>query len=208
MKHRFVLSYSYELPVFKGNRWLGGWSTSGIVSLQSGVPFSVFSTSSNNDANKNGTTNDRLAYNGTGSITSVLTGASPAAGFFDTTKFGRLRAVNQSVLPFDTVCPTSMNDGLWCEGPGTGQTGRNALTGPDYQNIDISFAKKFRITESTALQFQANFFNLLNRANFAVPVGNFANCAPDPVTTSVYGELRAIDCNDWQSASYSACATV
>jgi hypothetical protein len=39
----------------------------------------------------------------------------------------------------------------------------------------MSIAKKFKITERTALQFQANFFNLLNRANFAVPVGNLAS---------------------------------
>ncbi|MBI3477792.1 MAG: TonB-dependent receptor [Acidobacteria bacterium] len=176
VKHRFVLSYSYELPIFKGNRWLSGWSTSAIVSLQSGVPFSLFSTNSSNDANKNGTSNDRLAYNGTGSITSVLTGASPAAGYFDTTKFGRLRGINQSFVPgVDLQCPASVNDGLWCEGPGTGQTGRNTLYGPNFQNIDMSFAKKFKITERTALQFQANFFNLLNRANFAVPVGNITS---------------------------------
>jgi hypothetical protein len=175
VKHRFVLSYSYDLPIFKGNRWLGGWSTSGIVSLQTGVPFSLFSTSSSNDANKNGTSNDRLAYTGSGDISSVLTGASPAAGYFDTTKFGRLRAVNQSVNPGDAQCPLSMNDGLWCEGPGSGQTGRNTLYGPSYQNIDISFAKKFKFTEKSALQFQANFFNLFNRANFAVPVGNFTS---------------------------------
>ncbi|HYU46461.1 MAG TPA: TonB-dependent receptor [Terriglobales bacterium] len=194
VKHRFVLSYSYDLPIFKGNRWLGGWSTSGIVSLQSGVPFSLASTSSTNDANKNGTSNDRLAYTGTAPITSVLTGASPAAGFFDTSKFGRIRAVSQSTLPFDVQCPASVNDGLWCEGPAVGQTARNTLTGPNYQNIDFSIAKKFRITESTSLQFQANFFNLFNRANFAIPSGNFANCLPDSVTfacTGTFGKSTA-----------------
>jgi outer membrane receptor protein involved in Fe transport len=188
VKHRFVLSYSYDLPVFRGNRWLGGWSTSGIVSLQSGVPFSVFSTSATNDANKNGTSNDRLAYNGSGSITSVLTGASPAAGFFDPSKFGRLRAVNQSFHPgIDVQCPATVNDGLWCEGAAAGQTARGTLYGPNYQNIDFSIAKKFKITERANLQFQANFFNLLNRANFAVPVGNYANCGLDPDTLQCTG---------------------
>ncbi len=39
IKHRFVVSYSYDLPFLKANRWLGGWSVSGIVTAQSGVPF-------------------------------------------------------------------------------------------------------------------------------------------------------------------------
>jgi hypothetical protein len=177
VKHRFNLSYSYDLPIFRGNRWLGGWSTSAIVSLQSGVPFSLYSNSTSNDANKNGTGNDRLAYVGTGSITSVLTGQSPAKGYFDTSKFGRIRSVTQSLNPtfHDIHCPLSMNSGLWCEGPGSGQTNRNTLTGPGYQDVDISIAKKFRISERAALQFQANFFNLLNRANFAIPQGNITS---------------------------------
>jgi len=194
VKHRFVLSYNYDLPIFRGNRWLGGWSTSGIVSLQSGVPFSLYSSSTSNDANKNGTGNDRLAYTGSAPITSVLTGQSPAKGFFNTAEFGRIRSVTQSVLPFDVQCPLSMNNGLWCEGPGARQTGRNTLTGPNYQDIDFSVAKRFKISERAAFQFQANFFNLFNRANFAIPVGNFANCSPDPVTfacTGTFGKSTA-----------------
>ena len=38
--------------------------------------------------------------------------------------------------------------------------------------MDFGVAKRFKITESTAIQFQANFFNLFNRANFAVPDNN------------------------------------
>ena len=172
--HRFVLDYNYELPIFKGNRWLGGWSTSGIISAQSGVPFSLYSSSSSNDANKNGTNNDRLAYTGSGPITSVLTGNGPADGYFDTSKFGRIRSVTQSVAPGDVQCPLSVNSGLWCEGSVVGQTSRNTLVGPGYTSIDFGIAKKFKITESSGLQFQANFFNLFNHPNFAIPTGNFA----------------------------------
>jgi len=175
VKHRFVLSGSYELPFMKTNRWLGGWSLSSIVTLQGGVPFSLYSSSRSNDANKNGTGNDRLAYIGTGAITNVLTGASPANGYFNPTAFGRIRAVGQSTIPGDTVCPLSVNNGLWCQGAVVHQTRRGTLTGPNYQNIDLSVAKRFKITESTGLQFQANFFNLFNRANFSIPDGNFVD---------------------------------
>jgi hypothetical protein len=168
VRHRFVLSYNYELPFFKNNRWLGGWSTSGIVSLQSGVPFSVINFAV--DSNANGTFNDRLAYIGPGQITHALTGGSPAGhndgtgGFFDPTLFASLNG--------DIACPASQNDGLFCEGPAAGQSSRNSLVGPNYQNVDFGVAKRFKINERAAVQFQANFFNLFNRANFVVPDNN------------------------------------
>jgi hypothetical protein len=168
VKHRFVLSYNYELPFLKNNRWLGGWSTSGIVSLQSGVPFSVLNFGV--DSNANGTFNDRLAYIGPGNITHALTGASPANGFFNPALFASLNGVDSAGNPFP--CPASQNGGLWCEGPAAGQSARNSLVGPNYQDVDFGIAKKFKITESAAIQFQANFFNLFNRANFIVPDNN------------------------------------
>jgi hypothetical protein len=50
-QHRFVASYSYDIPVGKGRHWsvthlnwlIGGWTTSGIYTLASGFPFSVYS---------------------------------------------------------------------------------------------------------------------------------------------------------------------
>src|SRR5262249_12958644 len=74
----------------------------------------------------------------------------------------------------DTACPPTVNQGLWCEGV-AGQTGRNALYGPGYSNVDLGIAKRFKIKETAALQFQANFFNLLNRANFVIPIGNLTD---------------------------------
>jgi hypothetical protein len=39
IRHRFVTSYSYELPFARGNRWLSGWQVTGITSWQTGLPF-------------------------------------------------------------------------------------------------------------------------------------------------------------------------
>src|SRR5262245_26116050 len=51
LRHRFSASYSYDLPFGKGRRWLskggvlaavlGNWDSFGIVTLQSGRPFTV-----------------------------------------------------------------------------------------------------------------------------------------------------------------------
>ena len=54
-----------------------------------------------------------------------------------------------------------------------GNSGRNILTGPGTSNLDFSVFKNNyikRISENFNVQFRAEFFNILNRANFALPV--------------------------------------
>jgi hypothetical protein len=54
-----------------------------------------------------------------------------------------------------------------------GNSGRNILIGPGTSNLDFSIFKNIpikKISESFNVQFRAELFNILNRANFAVPV--------------------------------------
>ncbi|MBZ5645093.1 MAG: TonB-dependent receptor [Acidobacteriia bacterium] len=58
-----------------------------------------------------------------------------------------------------------------------GNLGRNALVGPGLSKLDFSVFKNNyvkRISESFNAQFRAEFFNILNRANFASPTDNLA----------------------------------
>jgi hypothetical protein len=60
-----------------------------------------------------------------------------------------------------------------------GNAGRNILIGPGTSNLDFSVFKNNqikRISENFNVQFRAEFFNILNHANFAVPI------LPDNVT--------------------------
>jgi len=53
-----------------------------------------------------------------------------------------------------------------------GNSGRNILTGPGLANLDFSLFKNNSIkgiSENFRVQFRAEFFNILNRTNFAVP---------------------------------------
>jgi hypothetical protein len=51
--------------------------------------------------------------------------------------------------------------------------------------IDVSVLKNTSITERTNLQFRAEFFNVLNRANFATPNPVvFASGSAVPVSTA------------------------
>jgi hypothetical protein len=51
-----------------------------------------------------------------------------------------------------------------------GNAGRNILIGPTFRNVDLSFSKSFRMTRDVRLQVRIETFNLLNTANFQVPV--------------------------------------
>jgi hypothetical protein len=79
-----------------------------------------------------------------------------------------------------------------------GNLGRDAFIGPGLATLDLSLLKETRITEKLGLQFRAEFFNALNRANFNTPnliVFTSATGAPSPtagVITSTSTTSRQI----------------
>ncbi|HYY94608.1 MAG TPA: TonB-dependent receptor, partial [Pyrinomonadaceae bacterium] len=50
-----------------------------------------------------------------------------------------------------------------------GSLGRNVVIGPPFNNTDFSVVKNTRLTETSRLQFRAEFFDLFNHANFGQP---------------------------------------
>jgi hypothetical protein len=72
---------------------------------------------------------------------------------------------------FGSTNPTDPNY-LWCFNL-RGNAGRNIIAGPGLVNLDFSLFKNNpvrRISETFNIQFRAEFFNILNHANFALPV--------------------------------------
>ncbi|MEN3326060.1 MAG: hypothetical protein V7638_867 [Acidobacteriota bacterium] len=150
VRHRLSLSYSYALPFKKPGDGLvanlvNGWETFGIVTLQSGRPFTVALLS---EIDNSGTgrsilgfgANDRPNVVGNGELQSPTTGQ-----WFNTAAFA---------FP----------------APGTfGNAGRNILEGPGYQNVNMSILKNTRFSERVNLQFRAEAFNLFNHPNFNLP---------------------------------------
>jgi hypothetical protein len=51
-----------------------------------------------------------------------------------------------------------------------GNLGRNTGNGPGLATFDAAIHKSFSLTERSIVQFRAEFFNLLNRANFSSPL--------------------------------------
>ncbi len=155
VRHRMSVSYSYALPFGTGRRWLsnggaaaailGDWESYGIVTLQSGRPFTVALQTTLDNSN---TGFANLGFNGNDRPNLVgnpkLSNPTPERWFntaaFTTPAFGSF-----------------------------GSASRNIVDGPGYANVNFSLLKNIGLTESLKLQVRAEAFNLFNRVNFDLP---------------------------------------
>lgn len=148
--HRLSVSYSYVLPFHRSGggldaKLVNGWETFGILTLQSGRPFTVALLS-------------EIDNSGTGR--SIL-------------GFGNNDRPNLIANP-ELSNPTTdrwFNTGAFAfPAPGNfGNAGRNILNGPGYQNFNASLVKNTALTEDVNLQFRVETFNFFNHPNFNLP---------------------------------------
>jgi hypothetical protein len=155
VSHRLSLSYSYALPFGKGREYLAddgwlstvlsGWETFGIVTLQSGRPFTVALLS---EIDNSGTGRSILGF-GNNDRPNVV---------------GNPELSNPTTLQwFNTAAFAFPSRGTF------GNAGRNILEGPGFQNVNVSLLKNTRFTERVNLQIRAEAFNLFNHPNFNLP---------------------------------------
>ena len=123
-------------------RLLSGWQLGGIASLTSGAPFSADSDFLARDGAVTSRVQNRADLVPGGKANPVLGGPDM---YFDVTQF-------QVSEP-----------GFY------GNVGRNTMTDPGVVMVDLSLTKKTNLTETVQFQFRAEFFNILNRANFGTP---------------------------------------
>jgi len=149
-----VISALYELPLGKGKSFAGGlegvangvisgWSVNSILTLQAGFPFTP--QLSYNPSNNGDTRNPVRPFLNPDFSGPVILG-TPAQWF----------------NPNAFIAPPSTG-GFY------GNLGRNAFIGPGLATWDFSVMKDTPIREGLHLQFRAEIFNLLDRANFNTP---------------------------------------
>jgi hypothetical protein len=152
VKHNLVVSYEYQLPFdqfLHPNRLTQGWSLSGITHFASGFPITMINNGDNSliGTNPNGVNNssiDEPDYSG-GPLRLNKNPRSVGNNYFDTSAF-------------------SMNA---LGTPGTAK--RRFFYGPGADNFDMAVAKKLALTESKALLFRVEAFNVFNHTQFNGP---------------------------------------
>jgi hypothetical protein len=153
-----VISYLYQLPI--GKSWkgplgaiLGGWSFSGVVTIQHGAPLWVAQA---NDLQNDDGTAQNSTYFGSNSTErpNFIPGVPLTVSNPSPTHWFNTAAFTPSILQY-------------------GDTPRNpaGLYGPGIANLDQTFFKTFHMPyrEGHQVQFRAEIFNLLNTPHFAAP---------------------------------------
>ena len=154
VKHAAVVDALYALPFGRGTRFasglgrwgnavVGGWSLGGILTVQSGFPFTP-----------------QLSYNPSNNGDT----RNPVRPFLDPTFTGPVvpGQPGQWFNPAAFIAPPSAS-GFY------GNVGRDTYIGPGLATWDFSVLKDITFRESLGLQFRAEIFNLLDRANFNTP---------------------------------------
>ncbi|HEV2424735.1 MAG TPA: carboxypeptidase regulatory-like domain-containing protein [Terriglobia bacterium] len=157
VRHRFVLSNTWEIPLGPGRRWLtrgaagralGGWQASNILTFETGQPMTAVLSTALSGTGSNGTDRPDLVANPN------LPGFERRpAHWFNTASLVPPPIYNDSQGAFSIL----------------GDEGRNVIIGPGYSDWDLSLARRFRLTERGGLVFRSDFFNLANHPNFDRP---------------------------------------
>ena len=148
---RFTLAYIYEIPqAFKSSAaaklLLGGWSLSGMSTLQSGSPFTVTGAPAAN------------AY--WAQVARVRPDFAPGRTIESIRLSGRVQ--DRLTQYFDTTAFANSED-RW------GNAGRNILRGPSQRQVDFALSKTTRFRERYDIEARWEIFNALNQATFGNP---------------------------------------
>ncbi|HXM19827.1 MAG TPA: carboxypeptidase regulatory-like domain-containing protein [Terriglobales bacterium] len=140
-RHRFTSAINYELPSWNAlGRFGSGWQLNTIISVQSGRPIPIANSTD---------TSGRFYFNQRPNlvpgVNPILSHWTPSTGYLNPLAF---------VQPaFGTF----------------GDLDRDSIYGPGFSNADFSITKNTRLTERLNVQLRAEFFNIFNHPNFALP---------------------------------------
>ncbi len=150
IRHNFTFNYIWEIPNLKSGprafQWaVNGWQWGGILHVATGQPFTPRITG------------DPLGMKGDGfDRPDVLTGSGCSGSLVNPGNPSRYIKTECFAFP----SPRTL----------MGNAGRNILTGPGILNLDSSLFKNIGNSEKFHAQFRAEFFNVLNHANFLSPI--------------------------------------
>lgn len=155
--NRFIFNYLWELPHpksgFLGTKVLGGWTFSGVTTIQSGDALTLTDPSGGSIFGGAGTSRAELCPG-------FLPGQIPTSG-------GVEDRLNNYFNAAAFCPPPAIGDGT-----GYGDTRRGTVRGPHQANLDAALSKRMAVrglSEAGTLEFRSEFFNALNHPQFADP---------------------------------------
>lgn len=145
--HRMVVSYVWPLPKLSGinrfaQRVIGGWEMTGLLSAQTGFPFTVIA---GQDQSQTAIGQDRAVVTGDPYGPGACGSRAPCVDFLNRKSFS---------LPASGTF---------------GNVGKDSVAGPRLMTWDTGLFKNFPFRENCKVQVRAEFFNVFNRANFNNP---------------------------------------
>ena len=178
---RFILEYSWEVPVKRPSAWLNGWMLSGVFIAESGQPFTIFS------GPIAGELTQRVDING-----SVTTTGNPYSYIGNTAAITLPGAVCAGLPGAQSNYAIQTTVGIRSGDVGTpclGTSARNQFTGPAYIDYDMGIQKMFKWRERYALTFRAESYNLFNHPNYYNPISTYSL---DGITQySQFGQIKS-----------------
>ena len=150
VRHRLSVGFAWDVPFDDARSGLAGallgqWQVSGVITLQSGRPFTVallpeIDNSNTGRANLGFGNNDRPDVIGDPALADPSPDRWFDPGAFVVPAFGSF-----------------------------GNSGRNTVEGPGYQNVNLALMKLVPLGSGSRLQLRLESFNLFNRANYNQP---------------------------------------
>ncbi|MGC9293488.1 MAG: carboxypeptidase regulatory-like domain-containing protein [Acidobacteriaceae bacterium] len=152
MRHNFVFSYSYNLPIdgllHQKDRYTEGWVLTGSTRYTSGLPVTLYN---NNDTSLLGSIPNGINNNGVDSLD-----YTPGALEINTDPRNGRPEFNTALFKLPSLGKM-------------GDTRRRFFYGPGMDNYDMALLKAVPVNGSRSMQFRLEAFNVFNHAQFFGP---------------------------------------
>src|SRR5438067_509448 len=196
--HRLVFNYVWDLPVFRGDsNWagklLGGWQLNGIVTFQSGAPFTIANGRDRNGDGQVGPDRPDVGNPNAAHNTRAIIDALCSTGLRnpDRSSVAGTGCVTRNDV---YVVQVGTNTGTSLLAPGPATLGRNTERSKPVQNVDMSLFKIFRIRENLKLEYRVEAFNVLNHPQqTGIPGLDVTNTTGTDSTTGSPGRFLNYD---------------
>jgi hypothetical protein len=200
-KHNLEIFGNYTLPIGKGQSFLpggvagyilGGWGLSGVLSRESGTPFTVTGSASSLSANGSTQFADVLSKSNL-----ILGGHDSKHPYFNPADFQDPSTTQKAVSGGSSCATSTATLAALCR---FGTAGRNSVRGPGLFNLSTSVSRTFPITERFSFIFRGEAFNLTNTPQFNNPSSNVS-------TPSSFGIISGVGGNSSRELRFSGRVT-